>query len=81
MPTRRSLEAGGYETTGATPGTRICYVCQQPVGGLAQRDEPTPEAGRKGVVLGDRHRDCEPSDDAGGSKKVYLVGTATVHAD
>ena len=49
-----------------------CYVCDEPLGGLCQRDTPTPEASRKMVILGDRHRDCKPSKDAGESRKVYL---------
>ena len=54
-------------------GKKVCYVCTEPLSsGLCQRDEPTPKAARQGVVLGDRHRACEPSKDAGSSRKVYL---------
>ncbi|KKN64505.1 hypothetical protein LCGC14_0491180 [marine sediment metagenome] len=72
MPTRASLLAAGLDPDEAR-ARKVCYVCDEPLtSGLCQRDEPTPKAARKGVVLGDRHRACEPSEHADSSRKVYL---------
>lgn len=78
MPTRKAMEiaraAGDVDAAFQDEGAvrHPCYVCGEALSGLSQRDTPTPEASRKMVVLGDRHRKCEPSADAGESRKVYL---------
>ncbi len=71
MPTRASLIAAGIDPDQAPQG-RTCYVCGDPVAGFVQNDAPDAKAARQGVVLGYRHRGCEPSEDAKTSRKSYL---------
>ena len=71
MPTRASLIAAGIDPS-ELQSKRVCYVCGEPVAGFCARDIPTAKAARKGVELGDRHRTCEPSEDAESSRKTYL---------
>ncbi len=72
MPTRNAMLIAGVDPDEQPAARHPCYVCGEPMTGLAARDMPTPEAARKQVKLGDRHRDCEPSEDAGSSRKIFL---------
>ncbi len=80
MPTRASLIRAGVDPDELT-SDRLCYVCKEPLSGYARRDTPTPKAARQGVTLGDRHKDCRPSEDAGESRKVMLSGRTAIAAD
>ncbi len=75
MPTKRSLEAAGYsEDEIKRMGAKyVCYVCGEPLEGIARRDTPNAKAARKRIVLGPRHTDCEPSEHEESSKRVMLA--------
>ena len=90
MPTHRSLLAAGMtedEIAIESGNKHQCYVCEKPVVGLAQKDEPRRQATQiDGVTvppappdlkLGVRHRDCKPSEHAESTKKVMLAWRPT----
>jgi hypothetical protein len=56
------------------PEQHSCYVCEKELSGYCMRDTPNAKAARKQVTLGDRHRNCKPSEDAGETKRVMLSG-------
>ena len=94
MPTKRSMLAAGMteEQIAKEQGRVICYVCGRQVVGLGQRDFPRLQAetfekdGEEiviappppGTELGARHRDCEPSEHAIRSTKIWIAAGVAI---
>lgn len=72
MPTTSSLRAGGYDDQKLGIGEKFYYVCGERVRGFCQRDTPNAKSTRRGVTLGERHRGCPQSENAGETRKIYL---------
>ena len=85
------------EQIAKSQGRVHCYVCGLPISGLAQRDTPRTQAEHAfdeqsgetltlppappDVELGVRHRDCEPSEWAAQSRKVWIAAGVRLEQD